>query len=129
MRLYLIVNKSTGELESLCEICGIRGMGNNDDPAIIPVDENHTVIEVTQGELDAMSASLREGAEPHIIEYGAKLDPAKMKRTLAERDKVDDTTKPIEVERPDGKEIIGYEKKPESIITERKKEIIDIKRK
>ncbi len=126
MRLYLVVNKDTGELESFCEVCGIKGMGNNDDPAIIPVDENHTAIEVTQEELDAMSASLREGKEPHIIEYGAKLDPAKMKPTLDERQKID---VPIEAEGVGGKEIIGYDRKPVNLITERKKEITDIKRK
>lgn len=126
MRLYLIVNKDTGELESFCEVCGLRGMGNNDDPAIIPIDDNHTVVEVTQEEWDAMSASLREGEEPHIIEYGAKLDPAKMKPTLDERQKVD---VPIEAEGIGGKEIIGYDRKPVNLITERKKEIKDIKRK
>lgn len=129
MRLYLVVNKDTGELESLCEVCGIQGIGNNDDPAIIRVDESHTAIEVTQEELDAMAASLREGKEAHIIEYGMKLNPVKMKRTIDERAKVEDLSKPIEVEKPGGKEIIGYEEKPESIIAERKKEVIDIKRK
>lgn len=129
MRQFMVVNKNTGEIESSCEVCGIKGIGNNDDPAIIQIDENHTVIEVMQDEVDAIAASLTEGKEPHIIEYGVKLDPAKMKRTLDERGKVDDTTKPIEVEKPGGKEIIGYEKKPENIITERKKEVIDIKRK
>lgn len=36
---------------------------------------------------------------------------------------------PIEIEGMGGKEIIGFEEKPESIITERKKEVIDTKRK
>lgn len=121
MRLYLVVNKDTGELESFCEVCGIKGMGNNDDPAIIQVDENHTAIEVTQEELDAMSASLREGEEPHIIEYGVKLDPERMKRTLAEREKVKDLSRPIEVDGIGGKEIIGYEDKPENVLVEREK--------
>lgn len=126
MRRFMVVNKDTGELESFCEICGIKGIGDTDDPAIIQTDDNHTAIEVTQIEVDAMSASTREGKEPHIIEYGAKLDPEKMKHTIADREKVD---VPIEIDGVGGKEIIGIERKPVEIVTERKKEIIDTKRK
>lgn len=115
MRTYLVVNKETGELESNCGVCGFNGIGNNDDPDIITIDDNHTVVEVTQDELDSMAASLVSPDDVHLV-YGAKVNIEKSAKKLEMREKVE---VPVEAEGIGGKEIIAVEEKPVGIIIER----------
>lgn len=116
MRLFLVVNKETGEMESFCSVCSFNGIGDTDNPDIIQSDENHTIVEITQEEMDAMAASLISNEETREVKYGAKLDPKKMKPALSEREKVE---VPIEAEGIGGKEIIAYDEKPVGIVVER----------
>lgn len=137
-KYFVIVNENTGNLDDghLC-YCS-----NDADMDTWEVEPGYRLIEVTGEEHRALglydiigtrdgkqvvldAKNLRPEDNPHG-ERKYKLDMQKLERNVADRPRV---AVPIEAEGIGGKEIIGYEEKPESVITERKKEVIDIKHK
>lgn len=106
------VNKHTGEIEANCAICGYGVSSDIYEYA----DGVHVMIEVSDEENSAIIESIKEKPDGNP-ELTMKLNMKKAKTYLRDRKKVDS---PIEAELYGGREIIGYEKKPERIVIVKK---------
>lgn len=121
---YMIVDNTTGRVEGECSICKLGTCCDASDIERFD-DANHKIIEITDEEHLAVVASVRVD-ENFKVETTALPDMGKAAKFLKDRVQID---VPIEIDGPGGKEIIGFDKKPESIITEKTKEIEVIKTK
>lgn len=146
MPIYAKVDKDTGEFHDNCGACGIlsiSGLSIDDEETLIfketNSDEAHVLIEISSPENDLLAQLTihveRDGKivevpsnenildeverKSRIVEPKYKLDINKATTDIRDREKEDDLSKPIEIEGPGGKEIIGYEQKPEPIVTVR----------
>lgn len=111
---HVIVNKITGEIDPDCPICGYGISGDYTDFDNF-VDVDHLKIEITNEEHLEFVASVSID-EKRKAAYTKKIDTKKAAQKLGDRLTID---VPIEIEGPGGKEIIGFEQKPEGIIVER----------
>ena len=127
-KFFAIVSEETGSLEDghLCYI------SNDADMELWKVEPGYKLVELTPEEhrnlglLDIVTE--RDGKEVVITaeeiksednarpEFKYKIDTEKMHRYVEDRIKID---VPIEIQGPGGPEIIGFEQKPETIVTER----------
>jgi hypothetical protein len=80
-----------------------------------------TIVEITNDEYDLIGER-----EPETARRKYKVDLQRVKKFVIDRPKID---VPIEIDGIGGKEIIGYEQKPESIVTERQKPATEIEAK
>lgn len=112
----VIVNKNTGEIDADCGICGYGVCADYDDFDRFN-DPDHIMIEITDTERTAIVTSVIVD-ENRKVSTNAKLDLSKVKQKLKDRVQID---VPIEIDGIGGKEIIGYDQKPETIITEKTK--------
>ena len=133
---YAIVNKITGELDNNCSVCAIGVVPNDELLSVFAIDDNHTILEITDEERAALIASVVDTNNPDRTKdfntkeeilipnytYASKFNPDKIVQRLDDRVKVD---VPIEIEGPGGKEIIGFEQKPESIIIKNNTEVLN----
>lgn len=152
MPIFARIDKNTGEFHKRnCSKCGLTTISGDFTPEQLDIfvtassDELHTLIEITQAEKDALVQQIViatiDGKDTELTEEEANLlDWNIRKKAIYERkyaieltdkptyikDRVTepDMTKPIEIESMGGKEIIGYEQKPESIIIERSVRVI-----
>ena len=120
----VIVNKNTGEIDAECGICGYGVCADYDDFDRFN-DPDHVMIEITDAERTAIVTSVVVDAN-RKVSTNAKLDLSKSEQKLKDRVQID---VPIEIDGIGGKEIIGFDKKPESIITEKTKETVKTKTK
>lgn len=153
MPTYLKVDAETGEMHPTeCGVCGVLSIsGASEDEIQIFRDANnsdgHILVEITNEEKDKIAVVIktieRNGERievpyyeytqdkterrSELIESKYKIDINQVVPMLKDRRKIDDITKPIEIDGVGGKEIIGYEQKPESIIIERSDQIIKAK--
>lgn len=155
MPTYVLVDDVTGEFHDRdCGVCGFLSLSGGSEEEISLFKENnvhsgHELVEVTTEEKDRLveitKSVVRNGERVEIPYYQNindieekkteeitskyKIDISKAKSDLKERVKVDDLSKPIEINTMGGKEIIGYEQKPEPIVTERQKPTSEIEAK
>lgn len=130
---YMVVNKNTGEMDDNCGRCSIGIVAGYKDFEAFNLDDSHMIVEISYDEFEVMNSSVKykiieDGKEVVLDDfpldilaepfYSKKLDVTKVKTKLDDRLKIDI---PIEIDGIGGKEIIGYERKPESIVTERNK--------
>ncbi len=147
MPIYVKVDAVTGEFhERDCSECGILSISGDYDPSdlelqgfkISNASQGHIIVEILPNERDMFAQIAvtvqRNGKEIEVpynenimdeaerksmrVEKKYKIDLSKMTTDLKDRAIVD---VPIEIDVMGGKEIIGYERKPESIVTERNK--------
>ncbi|HVY55623.1 MAG TPA: hypothetical protein VHC46_07690 [Thermodesulfobacteriota bacterium] len=151
--IYLIVNKETGEFhERDCLKCGVFTISGEtlDNSTLLfqqgledSLNETHALREVTPKEHDDFCSLVyefeRDGKlvstiDPSILTLEER-DSATIKRpfildlssqsvNVKDRKQVDDLSNPVEIDGIGGKEIIGFEQKPESIVIERSDPII-----
>lgn len=144
MPVYAIVNRLMVEFDDNCSFCGIASISgtrvNDSDVEAFEaaeLDENHMRVEITNEErMNLVKREYvveREGKvfktlDPADLDYFEreaaasvpvfKIDPGRAEGKIEDREKVE---VPIEIDGPNGKEIIGYEQKPVSIVIERDK--------
>ncbi len=150
MPIYAKVDALTGEFhERDCGECGILSISGVFDPSDSELQEfkatnasqDHAMVEISPKERDMFAKIVvtvqRNGKEIEVpynenimdederksmrVEKKYKIDIAKMTTDMKDRAKMD---VPIEIDVMGGKEIIGYEQKPESVVTERYKQAI-----
>lgn len=114
---HVIVNSITGEIDADCGICGYGVSSDYSDFENFNAPD-HSIIEINNDEHTAIIESLTVD-EKGIVTLGAKIDIEKARMKLEDRLKVD---VPIEIDGMGGKEIIGYELKPEGIVVEKGKD-------
>jgi hypothetical protein len=146
MPTYVLVD-STGEFHDKdCGVCGFLSISGGSEEEINIFKEHnthdgHLLVQVTYEEKDRLveikKSVIRGGTRVEVpydenindieekkteeITSKYKIDVNKAKTDLKERAKVDDLSKPIEINGIGGKEVIGYKQKPESIVIERSK--------
>jgi hypothetical protein len=155
MPLYARVDSETGEFHDRnCSECGFLSISgdNIEDPEVKAFIVNnsrdsHVIVEVSPYEKDRLvelvvtverggrrievpaNQNIFDEQEAKSVEMYSKykIDLGKATSNMNDRPKVDDFDKPIEIETPGGKEIIGYEQKPEPIVTVRQTGIEAVK--
>ena len=154
MPIYAKVDSTTGEFhERDCGECGIltiSGYFDIDDEEIEVFkssnsSEGHTIVEISSEEKDKFAeivVTVERGdkrieippdeniaddveRKSMTVEHKYKVDLSRSTTDLIDRSVIDI---PIEAEGIGGKEIIGYQQKPEVIVTEKEREIEVIKR-
>lgn len=145
MPIYVKVDAATGEFhERDCSECGILSISGEYDHSDLELQEfknanasqGHIIVEISPKERDMFAQVVvtvqRNGKEIEVpynenimdeaerksmsVEKKYKIDLAKMTTDMKDRAKLD---VPIEIDVIGGKEIIGYELKPENIVTEK----------
>lgn len=149
MPVFAIVNSQTGEYEYGCPDCYMLSISSGDDKEEIEqfrisqsIPDGHTLIELTSDELIELrkiNFIVKRNNEEIVLEnikeltleeqdtagrfHPNKLDKSKMTPKLEDRPKI---RVPIEADGIGGKEIIGFQEKPESVIIERNATIIKV---
>lgn len=138
-RYFAIVNESAGVVDRTSHLCYA---GNDEDMLAWKVPAGFKLVELLPEEYSALAVLdivVNRNGKDEVIQAEDitdadqlqilkryNLNPDKLTKFVEDRNKID---VPIEIDGIGGKEIIGYEQKPEGIVMERKKDIEIIKAK
>lgn len=133
---YVIVNRSTGEIENDCPHCLVGRIPDTQDLSLLDIDGEHIILEVTREEYESISRSIvytyeengevKQSADRPLDvvaptpSYSLRVE---MENAAQRIDKRRHEETPVEAEGYGGKEIIAHEEKPVGVLVEIRKEV------